>query len=395
MKVHTYIIILLCGAFLAQCSQNDIETVLNENAKNDTSSPIDNEQQYNSYWYYSYTAEQLITNETLGLESKDFLPYTVANVGDTLFVANSANTKDLHILLIDLKTNKTIHTLRTWQVNGEEKTFDTDGTNKIDVILPIGNRLYVAEKQSRIHVFELPSLNYITCIGNGIYWSDVFEAQALIIKDGLIFARDKDSQISIYKESDLTPENYQKIKRYRKAAGKGASNNQFAPQNMLLNEDGNILVTDYAAKKIRVLEPSLVNDNMKNGESIDIENETLQTTFQPKVMILKEDRLYVTGGNDQLNIYDRKLKEWTKSFQNINGYTFSQPARIYAQNDSVFWVSDTHNTRRTLVKMGVYKNEIREYNRINKNIVKVSGAHPRNGKTTDFLVDLRTHEIID
>ena len=30
------------------------------------------------------------------------------------------------------------------------------------------------------------------------------------------------------------------------------------------------------------------------------------------------------------------------------------------KNDSVLWVSDTHNSKRTLVKMLVHKGEIRE-----------------------------------
>lgn len=46
--------------------------------------------------------------------------------------------------------------------------------------------------------------------------------------------------------------------------------------------------------------------------------------------------------------------------KNCKRICFSQPARIYAQNDSVLWVSDTHSSKRTLVKMLVHKGEIRE-----------------------------------
>lgn len=42
------------------------------------------------------------------------------------------------------------------------------------------------------------------------------------------------------------------------------------------------------------------------------------------------------------------------------GYSFLLPVRIYAQNDSVLWVSDTHKSMQTLVKMIVHKGEIRE-----------------------------------
>ena len=53
------------------------------------------------------------------------------------------------------------------------------------------------------------------CIGNGNWGGPVFQAQALAVNNGLIYARDKNGKVSIYKESEATQENYQKTKRYR------------------------------------------------------------------------------------------------------------------------------------------------------------------------------------
>lgn len=36
--------------------------------------------------------------------------------------------------------------------------FDSERGNKLGVILPVGDWLYVAEKKLRIHVFSLPTL---------------------------------------------------------------------------------------------------------------------------------------------------------------------------------------------------------------------------------------------
>lgn len=58
-------------------------------------------------------------------------------------------------------------------------------------------------------------------------------------------------------------------------------------------------------------------------------------------------------GSGQDNTGSEKLKT-------VKGYEFLQPARIYSQNDTVFWVSDMHGGSRTLVKMIVHKGEIRE-----------------------------------
>ena len=117
---------------------------------------------------------------------------------------------------------------------------------------------------------------------------------------------------------------------------------------------------DYEGKKIRVLDPALVNDDLANDASIDLDDLSLSPGFKPKTLALCGERWYATGDNDAINIYERQPNEWSKQIKSIKGYAFSQPARIYAQNDSVLWVSDTHSSKRALVKMLVHKGEIRE-----------------------------------
>ena len=207
----------------------------------------------------------------------------------------------------------------------------------------------------------MPELSYLTCIGNGQWSGPVFQAQAMTVKDGLIFARDKNGMVSIYKEEDATPENYQKVNRYRRASGNGSpGNNGFASHSMQPDAEGHLLLTDYEGKKIRVLDPALVHDDLANDASIDLDDLSLSPGFKPKTLALCGDRWYATGDNDAINIYERQSNEWSKKIKTVKGYAFSQPARIYAQNDSVLWVSDTHSSKRTLVKMLVHKGEIRE-----------------------------------
>ena len=129
---------------------------------------------------------------------------------------------------------------------------------------------------------------------------------------------------------------------------------------MQFNAEGNILLTDYEGKKIRVLDPTLVNDDLVNGTSIDMDELSLSLDFKPKTLALCNERWYATGDNDAINIYDSQQGEWVKKIKTIKGYSFLLPVRIYAQNDSVLWVSDTHKSMQTLVKMVVHKGEIRE-----------------------------------
>ena len=200
--------------------------------------------------------------------------------------------------------------MQSWQHDGGEKSFGS----QIEAIVPSGNRLYVAERQSRIHVFRLPELSYLTCIGNGQWSGPVFQAQAMTVKDGLIFARDKNGMVSIYKEEDATPENYQKVNRYRRASGNGSpGNNGFASHSMQPDAEGHLLLTDYEGKKIRVLDPALVNDDLANDASIDLDDLSLSPGFKPKTLALCGDRWYATGDNDAINIYERQSNEWSKN----------------------------------------------------------------------------------
>ena len=118
-------------------------------------------------------AAQLIDAETLGMETaEDFTPYTVAHLGDTLFIANIGKAGS-SLLLFSIKKGERLGTLQSWQHDGGEKSFGS----QIEAIVPSGNRLYVAERQSRLHVFQLPELSYLTCKGNGERSGPVVQAQ--------------------------------------------------------------------------------------------------------------------------------------------------------------------------------------------------------------------------
>lgn len=298
MKIYAYILIVLSGVLTAQCSKVTLDEICGyPSAPGGGNGEGEGNGDYNSYWYYSYEAAQLIDAETLGMETaEDFTPYTVAHLGDTLFIANIGKAGS-SLLLFSIKKGERLGTLQSWQHDGGEKSF----------------------------------------------------------------ARDKNGMVSIYKEEDATPENYQKVNRYRRASGNGSpGNNGFASHSMQPDAEGHLLLTDYEGKKIRVLDPALVNDDLANDASIDLDDLSLSPGFKPKTLALCGDRWYATGDNDAINIYERQSNEWSKKIKTVKGYAFSQPARIYAQNDSVLWVSDTHSSKRTLVKMLVHKGEIRE-----------------------------------
>ncbi|MDE6070558.1 MAG: quinoprotein amine dehydrogenase, partial [Alistipes sp.] len=329
-RTPLYILLFVCALAGIRCTEetNEPENIDYEEAN------------YTSYWYYNYEALDTVDYAALGMESSaSFNPFTVIERGDTLFVANAGGGSSL--IVFDKKNNKPLKTVSTWTVAGAEKTF----LSLIEAMAVSENRLYVSERSNLIHVFTLPDMEYYSCIGTSKYdaaASPVCNAQALVVKDGLIFARDKTGTISIYKESDVTPENYQKIKRY-KQAGPGAgnsSNNDFAAHYMEADAEGHLMLTGYEAKSIRILDPSLIDDDFVNGTNIDIDDLTWALTFKPKTFAMTHDRLYATGDNNAISIYDFGQKEWVKTIKSVKGFAFTKPERIYREDDETLWVSD-------------------------------------------------------
>lgn len=385
MKRIFYILLFVCAATGVRCTEGG-----------ESPANLDYEKaNYTSYWYYNYEALDIVDYETLGMESSaGFNPFTLIQRGDTLFVANTGGGSSL--ILYDKKNRKPLKTVSTWTVAGAEKKF----LSQIEAMAVAGNRLYVSERSNMIHVFGLPDMEYLTCIGTSVFnapASPVCNALALAVKDGLIFARDKTGPISIYKEADVTPENYQKIKRYKQTGGgcDNKANKNFAAHYMEVDPEGHLQVTAYEAQSIRVLDPSLIDDDFVNGTDIDIEEQTWTLEFNPKTFAMTHDRLYATGNNNAINIYDFNKKAWVNAIKSVKGFTFKTPERIYRENDESVWVSDTGN--HTLVKVGIFRGEIREYSRVNDHVVKVESIMTRSGEETagGFYVDLRTHEIVE
>jgi hypothetical protein len=311
---------------------------------------------YKTFTYYSYDANEILSGDELGSTADAFTPYIISHLGDTLFVANSGSDGPA-LSLYDINGKREIATIKSWQFNNEEKNFGS----AIEGITTSGGRLVVSERESRIHVFSLPDLKYISCIGDGNWSGQVFQSQAIYANDSLLFSRDKNSVISIYKLADATAANYQNVKRWKQAAGIGMSNNAFKTHCMVPDEDGDLFLTDYEGKVIRALTLSKVSNDMKSGESIDNEEKQITTDFKPLNIALTSGYLYVTADDNKIHVYDREAKKWSTPISTVRGFDFGQPTGITAINDSTLYVSDMKSGKNKTVRVTVHKHEIREW----------------------------------
>lgn len=345
-----YALFLLLQAFLlGSCSEKEIPEV----------SPVQKpEEAYTSYYYYSYEAMRQLSATDFSLSEGKFTPGPACIKGDTLFVANIQDGA-FSLELYDRTKNRHLTSLKSWKYKNTEQKFP----NKIEAIGVFGNRLYLANKSSQIDVFDMRTLEFITRIGTGNYGdgnTQMVHAHAMVITpDGNIMVRTK-KNLLVYRESDVTPENYQKVPFYCRSKGEGMDvNNGFYSHEMVQDSTGIIYLADYGQygnKKIQAIDTALVK---KGDQKILIDTErTLPLNFNPCGIALHEDRMIVSAGNGSLFIYDRTKEAWENGFKSVKGYTFLKPEKLLVDHNSL-WVSDVNAKK--LIEVKIYKNEIREY----------------------------------
>ena len=312
---------------------------------------------YTSYYYYSYEAARQLSATDFALAEGQFTPGPAYIKGDTLFVAN-IQSGAFSLELYDRNKNRHLASLKSWQYKEAEQKFP----DKIEAIGISGNRLYLANISSRIDVFDVRTLEFITRIGTG-NWGDginqmVHSHAMAITPDGNIMIRTK-KNLLVYREADVTLENYQKVPFYCRSKGDGMDvNNGFHSHQMVQDSTGIVYLADfgqYGNQKIQAIDTTLIE---KGDQKILIDTEkTLPLSFNPCGIALHENRMILSAQNGSLFIYDRTKRNWENSFKSVKGYTFKKPEKLLVDQNTL-WVSDVNAKK--LVEIKIYKNEIRE-----------------------------------
>ncbi|MCS2217209.1 MULTISPECIES: hypothetical protein [Bacteroides] len=180
-----------------------------------------------------------------------------------------------------------------------------------------------------------------------------------ITPDGNIMIRTK-KNLLVYREADVTLENYQKVPFYCRSKGDGMDvNNGFHSHQMVQDSTGIVYLADfgqYGNQKIQAIDTTLIE---KGDQKILIDTEkTLPLSFNPCGIALHENRMILSAQNGSLFIYDRTKGNWENSFKSVKGYTFKKPEKLLVDQNTL-WVSDVNAQK--LVEVKIYKNEIREY----------------------------------
>lgn len=181
-----------------------------------------------------------------GATAETFSPKDVCAEADRIYILNNA-AKHYSIEVFEEKEGKLQHirSISSWQFNGNGQTFAGE-PNGITVR---HGKLYVTSTESRTFIFDTATLQYSTCIGTGS-WGDggaqTVHAFDAMVRRGMVFIRDK-RKVCIYKEEDVTPQNYPTICRYSQTSNLGEAMGTYG---LAMDKGGMLYTTHYGNKAI-------------------------------------------------------------------------------------------------------------------------------------------------
>ncbi|WP_307297752.1 PQQ-binding-like beta-propeller repeat protein [Flavobacterium sp. SORGH_AS_0622] len=172
MKHILTLILVLC--FFTNCSKDDIES--------------------KNYDYYYPTEQATLTAENIPGSTEAFDPKGIAVSKDKLYVVNG-NVLEV----FDAVTFTHIKSIKEY-VKG---TTTIPLTSLTSVAVDNG-RIYVGSTESRLFVFDETTNAGISTVGNGQWWKTFVHVFGVVVKDGLVFVKEKEKSIKVFETSQIT-----------------------------------------------------------------------------------------------------------------------------------------------------------------------------------------------
>jgi hypothetical protein len=173
MNKIAYFILLLC--VFTNCSKDSVETGVNTN-------------------YYYPTEEATITASQIGNGTGKLEPKGIAIANDKLYICN---TNSLEVFNAQtLVHQKTI-------TNYTKGATTTPLTNLTSIAIDNG-RIYLGSSESRLFVIDEVTNAGISIVGNGQWWQTFVHVFGVVVKDGLVFVKEKESSIKVFETSQIT-----------------------------------------------------------------------------------------------------------------------------------------------------------------------------------------------
>jgi hypothetical protein len=146
------------------------------------------------YKYYYPTDEATITASEIGKGTGTFDPKGITVANNKLYVCNGDVLE-----IFDATTLKYIKTISDYT-----KGTTTIALTKLSSVCVDNGRIYVGSVDSRLFIFDESTNAGISTVGNGQWWTTFVHVFGVVVKDGLVFVKEKETSIKVFETAQIT-----------------------------------------------------------------------------------------------------------------------------------------------------------------------------------------------
>ncbi|MEO8533767.1 MAG: hypothetical protein ABI441_08450 [Flavobacterium sp.] len=145
-------------------------------------------------YYYYPTDEASVTAAQIGDGTGTLDPRGITIANDKLYVCND-NALDI----FDAKTLKHLKSVTSFSKGTTNIAF-----TKLSSVCVDNKRIYLGSVDSRLFVLDETTNLGINTVGNGNWWDTFVHVFGVVVKDGLVFVKEKNTTIKVFETSQIT-----------------------------------------------------------------------------------------------------------------------------------------------------------------------------------------------
>jgi hypothetical protein len=147
-----------------------------------------------NYNYYYPTDEATITAKQIGDGTGKLDPKGIAIANDKLYICNGD--------VLEVFNARTLTFIKT--IKNYTKGETTIPLTQLSSVCIDNGRIYLGSVDSRLFVIDENTNLGINTVGNGQWWQTFVHVFGVVVKDGLVFVKEKNTTIKVFETSQIT-----------------------------------------------------------------------------------------------------------------------------------------------------------------------------------------------
>ena len=147
-----------------------------------------------TYNYFYPTDEATITAAQIGNGTGTLEPRGMTIANEKLYVANGN--------VLEVFNAVTLAHIKT--ITEFKKGTTTTPLSEITSVAVDNGRIYIGSRESRLFVMDEATNAGISILGNGQWWQTFVHVFGVVVRDGLVFVKEKETSIKVFETSQIT-----------------------------------------------------------------------------------------------------------------------------------------------------------------------------------------------